>query len=53
MRKVEVDVANMTVTAQGGCVWADVDNTAWQEGVACVGGTVSHTGVGGLTLGGG
>ncbi|KAF4637157.1 hypothetical protein G7Y89_g905 [Cudoniella acicularis] len=43
----------MTITAQGGALWADVDTTAAQFGVAAVGGTANFVGVGGLTLGGG
>ena len=31
----------------GGCVWKTVDETAIQHGLATVGGTVNHTGVGG------
>ena len=53
MNAVTVDPANMTVTAQGGCLWKDVDEAAGDYGLAAVGGTVNHTGVGGLTLGGG
>lgn len=53
MRKVEVDVAAKTVKAQGGCIWEDVDEAAAEHDLAMVGGTVNHTGVGGLTLGGG
>jgi len=53
MRQVSVDPATKTITAQGGCLWADVDSAAEKHGLAAVGGTVNHTGVGGLTLGGG
>ncbi|KAI9842636.1 MAG: hypothetical protein M1837_007003 [Sclerophora amabilis] len=53
MRNVSVSPENMTITAQGGCVWEDVDKAAAQHGLATVGGTVNHTGIGGLTLGGG
>ena len=53
MRQVTVDPASMTINVQGGCVWADVDQKAAEHGLATVGGTVDHTGVGGLTLGGG
>lgn len=53
MRNVTVDPASKTVKAQGGCLWADVDHAAWEHGLATVGGTVNHTGIGGLTLGGG
>lgn len=53
MRAVTVDAAAKTITAQGGCTWQDVDEGAAAHGLATVGGTVNHTGVGGLTLGGG
>ncbi|KAF3481869.1 uncharacterized protein GIQ15_04628 [Arthroderma uncinatum] len=53
MRKVTVDEEHKTITAQGGCLWADVDEAGGKHGLATVGGTVNHTGVGGLTLGGG
>lgn len=53
MNGVTVDAANRTVTAQGGATWKEVDETAAAHGLATVGGTVNHTGVGGLTLGGG
>ncbi|EON68542.1 hypothetical protein W97_07800 [Coniosporium apollinis CBS 100218] len=53
MRNVSVEPAAMTVAAEGGCTWEDVDAAAAQHGLATVGGTVNHTGVGGLTLGGG
>ena len=53
MRRVTVDPVNMTVSAEGGCLWKDVDEAAGEYGLAAVGGTVNHTGIGGLTLGGG
>ena len=53
MRKVTVDPQAKTVTAEGGAIWEDVDVEAAKYGLATVGGTVNHTGVGGLTLGGG
>ena len=37
MRQVKIDVENKTVSAQGGCLWEDVDNAAWEKGLACVG----------------
>ena len=53
MTKATVDPARKSVTVQGGATWKDVDEAAAQYGLAAVGGTVNHTGVGGLTLGGG
>jgi FAD/FMN-containing dehydrogenase len=53
MRKVTVDVDAKTIKAEGGTIWEDVDVEAAKFGLATVGGTVNHTGVGGLTLGGG
>lgn len=53
MRGVSVDPVSKTIKAQGGCLWADVDMAAYEHGLATVGGTINHTGIGGLTLGGG
>lgn len=53
LRDVEVNEAEMTVSAGGGCVWKDVDEAAGKYGLAAVGGTINHTGVGGLSCAGG
>ena len=53
MRQVTVDPVNRTARVQGGATWADVDRETQAFGLACTGGVVSETGVGGLTLGGG
>ena len=53
MRQVTVDPTSRTISAQGGCIWADIDQKSAEYGLATVAGTVNHTGVGGLTLGGG
>ena len=53
MRNVTVDPEMKTITAQGGALCSDVDDAAGVHDLATVGGTVNHTGIGGLTLGGG
>jgi hypothetical protein len=53
MRGVRVDPSTRTVHAQGGLLWADFDRETQAFGLATTGGTVSDTGIGGLTLGGG
>ena len=53
MRAVSVDLVEGTALVQGGALWGDVDRATQAHGLATTGGIVGHTGVGGLTLGGG
>jgi hypothetical protein len=53
MKAVSVDPAARTARAAGGTLWSDVDRATQRHALATTGGIISHTGVGGLTLGGG
>ena len=53
MKGIRVDPAAGTVRVQGGCTGGDMDHATHAFGMATPGGTVSTTGVAGLTLGGG
>jgi FAD/FMN-containing dehydrogenase len=53
MRAVAVDAGSRTAHVQGGALWRDVDHKTQAHALATTGAIVGHTGVGGLTLGGG
>src|SRR5438045_2130317 len=53
MKAIRVDPAARTVRAAGGLLWSEFDRATQQFGLTTTGGIISHTGIGGLTLGGG
>ncbi|HSK55948.1 MAG TPA: FAD-binding protein [Jiangellales bacterium] len=53
LKRVVVDPASSTATVQAGVLWGELDAATQAFGLATTGGIVSHTGVSGLTLGGG
>ncbi|GCE29978.1 oxidoreductase [Dictyobacter alpinus] len=53
MKGIRVDPSALTVRAEGGCTWGEVDHATHAFGLATPSGFISSTGVGGLTLGGG
>src|SRR6266581_666986 len=53
LKSVHVDPASQVAVAGGGVTWAELDAAGQQHGLAVPGGFISHTGIAGLTLGGG
>jgi hypothetical protein len=53
LKGIRVDPTSRTARAQGGVLWSELDRETQMFGLATTGGTVSNTGIAGLTLGGG
>jgi FAD/FMN-containing dehydrogenase len=53
MKGIRVDPATRTARAEAGVLWGELDRETQYFGLATVGGIVTHTGIAGLTLGGG
>jgi FAD/FMN-containing dehydrogenase len=53
MKGIRVDPAGRTARAEAGVLWGELDRETQLFGLATVGGIVTHTGIAGLTLGGG
>jgi FAD/FMN-containing dehydrogenase len=53
MKGIRVDPAARTARAEAGVLWGELDRETQLFGLATVGGIVTHTGIAGLTLGGG
>lgn len=53
MKAITVDEENSVVRAEAGVTWNELDQKTVPLGLATTGGTVSSTGIAGLTLGGG
>src|SRR5919198_922865 len=53
MKAIQVDPGARTARAAGGLLWSELDKATQPFGLATTGGIISHTGIAGLTLGGG
>jgi FAD/FMN-containing dehydrogenase len=53
MKDISVDPERREATAAPGLLWGEFDQATQAHGLATTGGQVSHTGIAGLTLGGG
>jgi FAD/FMN-containing dehydrogenase len=53
MKGIRVDPERRTARVQAGVLWGELDRETQAFGLATTGGIVTHTGVAGLTLGGG
>lgn len=53
MRAANIDAERRVAIVQAGALWGDCDQASQPVGLAIPGGIVTHTGVAGLTLGGG
>jgi FAD/FMN-containing dehydrogenase len=53
MKGIRVDPAARTARAEGGLTWGEFDRETQAFGLATTGGQITHTGIAGLTLGGG
>jgi FAD/FMN-containing dehydrogenase len=53
LKQVDVDPEARVARAQGGVVWAELNDAAAEHGLAVTGGAISTTGIAGYTLGGG
>jgi FAD/FMN-containing dehydrogenase len=53
MKGITIDAARRRARVEPGVVWGELDGATQEFGLAVTGGMISHTGVAGLTLGGG
>jgi FAD/FMN-containing dehydrogenase len=53
MKGIRIDPEARTARVQAGVLWGEIDHEGQAFGLATTGGIVTHTGVAGLTLGGG